>query len=121
MGEALHAEICADTGISSRVYAPVGNHKELLPYLVRRLLENGANSSLVNQLMNPQVEVDEIVRDPIALAQQQGFTPHPAIPAPRAMFGGERASALGIDLTQSATAAAKRQFCLCPRLILRRR
>ncbi len=104
MGEALHDEIRAETGISSRVYAPVGNHKELLPYLVRRLLENGANSSFVNQLMNPEVEVDDIVRDPIALAQGQGFTPHPAIPAPRDMFGGQRASAKGIDLTQSETA-----------------
>ena len=104
MGEALHDEISAETGIRSRVYAPVGNHKELLPYLVRRLLENGANSSFVNQLMNPEVEVDDIVRDPIALAAQQGFTPHPAIPAPRDMFGGSRQSALGVDLTQSEMA-----------------
>ncbi len=104
MGEALHDEIHGESGIQSRVYAPVGNHKELLPYLVRRLLENGANSSFVNQLMNPEVEVDEIVRDPVTLASGQGFTAHPAIPGPREMFGGVRATALGIDLTQSATA-----------------
>jgi RHH-type transcriptional regulator, proline utilization regulon repressor / proline dehydrogenase / delta 1-pyrroline-5-carboxylate dehydrogenase len=104
MGEALHNEITAETGIRSRVYAPVGNHKELLPYLVRRLLENGANSSFVNQLLNPEIEVDEIVRDPIAIAQANAFTPHPAIPAPCNMFGGERRSAKGIDLTQSETA-----------------
>ncbi len=104
MGEALHDEISSETGITSRVYAPVGNHKELLPYLVRRLLENGANSSFVNQLMNPEVEVDEIVRDPIEQSGQHGFTPHPAIPAPCDMFGGVRASAKGIDLTQSEMA-----------------
>ncbi len=104
MGEALHDEIGRATGIRSRVYAPVGNHKELLPYLVRRLLENGANSSFVNQLMNPQIEVDEIVRDPIAVAQENGYSPHPDIPAPRDMFGGERRSARGTDLTQSMTA-----------------
>jgi RHH-type transcriptional regulator, proline utilization regulon repressor / proline dehydrogenase / delta 1-pyrroline-5-carboxylate dehydrogenase len=101
MGEALHDEIHKDTGITSRIYAPVGKHKELLPYLVRRLLENGANSSFVNQLMNPEIEIDDIVRDPIALAQNQGFTPHPAIPAPRNMFSDERHSAKGMDLTQS--------------------
>jgi RHH-type transcriptional regulator, proline utilization regulon repressor / proline dehydrogenase / delta 1-pyrroline-5-carboxylate dehydrogenase len=101
MGEALHDEIHQDTGIICRIYAPVGKHKELLPYLVRRLLENGANSSFVNQLMNPEIEVDEIVRDPVALAQEQGFSQHPAIPAPRNMFAGQRESALGMDLTQS--------------------
>jgi RHH-type transcriptional regulator, proline utilization regulon repressor / proline dehydrogenase / delta 1-pyrroline-5-carboxylate dehydrogenase len=104
MGEALHNVISAETGIKSRVYAPVGKHKELLPYLVRRLLENGANSSFVNQLMNPEVEVEEIVRDPIAMARHHGFTAHTAIPAPRDMFGVKRLSAQGIDLTQSETA-----------------
>jgi RHH-type transcriptional regulator, proline utilization regulon repressor / proline dehydrogenase / delta 1-pyrroline-5-carboxylate dehydrogenase len=104
MGEALHDEIRSQTGITSRVYAPVGNHKELLPYLVRRLLENGANSSFVNQLMNPEVDIDEIVRDPIATAQDHGFRAHAEIPAPREMFGGRRDAALGIDLTQSETA-----------------
>ena len=104
MGEALHDEVGRATGIRSRVYAPVGSHKELLPYLVRRLLENGANSSFVNQLMNPQIEVNEIVRDPVMTAQANGYRPHPDIPAPCDMFSGERASAQGIDLTQSMTA-----------------
>jgi RHH-type transcriptional regulator, proline utilization regulon repressor / proline dehydrogenase / delta 1-pyrroline-5-carboxylate dehydrogenase len=104
MGEALHDEIGRATDIRSRVYAPVGSHKELLPYLVRRLLENGANSSFVNQLMNPQIEVNEIVRDPVMTAQANGYRPHPDIPAPCDMFSGERASAQGIDLTQSSVA-----------------
>jgi RHH-type transcriptional regulator, proline utilization regulon repressor / proline dehydrogenase / delta 1-pyrroline-5-carboxylate dehydrogenase len=86
MGEALHDEIGRETGIRSRVYAPVGNHKELLPYLV------------------PKIEVDEIVRDPVNAAQANDYSPHPNIPAPRDMFGGKRRSAQGIDFTQSATA-----------------
>jgi RHH-type transcriptional regulator, proline utilization regulon repressor / proline dehydrogenase / delta 1-pyrroline-5-carboxylate dehydrogenase len=105
MGDALHDQIRASTGITSRVYAPVGSHKELLPYLVRRLLENGANSSFVNQLMNPDIEIDDIVADPIETASTHGFTPHPAIPAPRDLFGGTRLAAQGLDLTQSDVAA----------------
>jgi RHH-type transcriptional regulator, proline utilization regulon repressor / proline dehydrogenase / delta 1-pyrroline-5-carboxylate dehydrogenase len=106
MGAPLHAAIKAQTGIGSRVYAPVGNHKELLPYLVRRLLENGANSSFVNQLMNPDVAIDEIVRDPVHLARSREFEPSPAIPMPCDVFGGVRMSAKGTDLTQTADAAA---------------
>ncbi len=105
MGEPLHAAISADTGTRTRVYAPVGSHKELLPYLVRRLLENGANSSFVNQLLNLEIEVDDIVRDPISVAQAQGFTPNPVIHTPRDMFGKTRLSAIGMDLTQSTVAA----------------
>ncbi len=106
MGEALHQRIAASTGIASRVYAPVGRHKELLPYLVRRLLENGANSSFVNQLLNPDMPIAELVRDPIALARGQRFSPNPSIPAPRDMFGGTRMLARGMDLTQADAAAA---------------
>jgi RHH-type transcriptional regulator, proline utilization regulon repressor / proline dehydrogenase / delta 1-pyrroline-5-carboxylate dehydrogenase len=105
MGEPLHAVISQETGIRTRVYAPVGGHKELLPYLVRRLLENGANSSFVNQLLNPEIEIDEIVRDPISIAQEHKFVPNSVIPVPREMFGGSRQSALGMDLTQSIVAA----------------
>jgi RHH-type transcriptional regulator, proline utilization regulon repressor / proline dehydrogenase / delta 1-pyrroline-5-carboxylate dehydrogenase len=105
MGEALHKVIQSETGISSRVYAPVGEHKELLPYLVRRLLENGANSSFVNQLLNEDIEIDDIVRDPIQQAESSQFAPNPLIPMPRDLFGGVRQSAKGIDLTQSAVVA----------------
>jgi RHH-type transcriptional regulator, proline utilization regulon repressor / proline dehydrogenase / delta 1-pyrroline-5-carboxylate dehydrogenase len=112
MGEALHDEIHQQTGIASRVYAPVGNHKELLPYLVRRLLENGANSSFVNQLMNPEIEIDDIVRDPVALAEGNQFSSNPAIPAPRDLFNSERQSALGLDLSQSLVAQKAEQLLL---------
>src|SRR5207302_813915 len=68
MGEALyeaaHAEVPALPPV--RVYAPVGTHEDLLPYLVRRLLENGANSSFVHQFMNPQIPVEQVVRDPVS-------------------------------------------------------
>jgi RHH-type transcriptional regulator, proline utilization regulon repressor / proline dehydrogenase / delta 1-pyrroline-5-carboxylate dehydrogenase len=105
MGEPLHDVISQETGIRTRVYAPVGGHKELLPYLVRRLLENGANSSFVNQLLNPDIDIDEIVRDPISVAQEHKFAPNSAIPIPRDMFSGSRLSALGMDLAQSTIAA----------------
>jgi RHH-type transcriptional regulator, proline utilization regulon repressor / proline dehydrogenase / delta 1-pyrroline-5-carboxylate dehydrogenase len=106
MGEALHAQIAATTHCTTRVYAPVGGHKELLPYLVRRLLENGANSSFVNQLMNPEIEIDDIVANPIAIGQSHGFSANPAIPPPCHMFGDQRLSARGIDLRQSSVANA---------------
>ncbi len=106
MGEALHDEIRATSGVRTRIYAPVGSHKDLLPYLVRRLLENGANSSFVNQLLDPDVEVDEIVRDPVAMAKARAFRPGSAIPSPRELYGDERANALGLDLTQASVAEA---------------
>ncbi len=105
MGEALHDEIMRDAGVPSRVYAPVGNHKDLLPYLVRRLLENGANSSFVNQLMNPDVAIASIVADPVRESAAHDFSPHPKIPAPRDLFDGTRLSARGVDLSQKHIAA----------------
>jgi RHH-type transcriptional regulator, proline utilization regulon repressor / proline dehydrogenase / delta 1-pyrroline-5-carboxylate dehydrogenase len=105
MGAPLHAEITKESGIRSRVYAPVGGHKELLPYLVRRLLENGANSSFVNQLMNPEVAIDEIVGNPLTLAIAQNYSANPSIPRPRDLFSGRRQSALGMDLTQASTSS----------------
>ena len=68
MGEALYAAARAEVATLPpvRVYAPVGTHEDLLPYLVRRLLENGANSSFVHQFLNPDLPVEQVVRDPIA-------------------------------------------------------
>ncbi len=105
MGEALHDEVMRDADVPSRVYAPVGEHKDLLPYLVRRLLENGANSSFVNKLMNPEIAIASIVADPVTEAEGHGFTPHPRIPAPRDIFRGTRQSGIGVDLTQKSIAA----------------
>jgi RHH-type proline utilization regulon transcriptional repressor/proline dehydrogenase/delta 1-pyrroline-5-carboxylate dehydrogenase len=84
-----------------RVYAPVGNHKDLLPYLVRRLLENGANSSFVNRFMDAEVPPRELLQDPVELAQAQPLRRHPRIPVPRDIYQGEASpwkNARGIDL-----------------------
>ena len=105
MGDSLHNQLISDTGVRSRVYAPVGRHKDLLPYLVRRLLENGANSSFVNQLLDPAVEISSIVHDPIEKAETNDAAQHPNIADPRDQFSRERQAAYGIDLTQATTAA----------------
>ena len=70
-----------------RIYAPVGSHKELLAYLVRRLLENGANSSFVNRIADEHVSLDELVRDPVAELAALEPKRNPAIPLPRDIFG----------------------------------
>ena len=105
MGETLHEALIEVAGVRSRIYAPVGQHKDLLPYLVRRLLENGANSSFVNQLLDPGIEISDLVHDPIDTAYSNKTAQHPNIPDPRDQFDGERLAARGIDLTQAATAA----------------
>jgi len=104
MGEALHDSLLKD-GARSRIYAPVGGHRELLPYLVRRLLENGANSSFVNQLFDPDLSVEDVVADPVEEARALDRLPNPMIPAPRDLFAGERLSAKGFDLSEPETAA----------------
>ncbi|OFW98939.1 MAG: hypothetical protein A3E78_08175 [Alphaproteobacteria bacterium RIFCSPHIGHO2_12_FULL_63_12] len=98
MGEALHDSLLK-AGLRSRIYAPVGGHKELLPYLVRRLLENGANSSFVNQLFDPETSIDDIVADPVEETRALNIIPNTAIPAPRDLFGGTRLLAEGWDET----------------------
>jgi RHH-type proline utilization regulon transcriptional repressor/proline dehydrogenase/delta 1-pyrroline-5-carboxylate dehydrogenase len=98
MGEALYqaADDLYD-GITLRAYAPVGGHEDLLPYLVRRLLENGANTSFVHALLDERVPVEKVVVDPIdAVEAQPG--PHPKIPTPRLMYG-DRLNSMGVDLS----------------------
>ncbi len=104
MGEALHDRLI-DHGARSRIYAPVGGHKELLPYLVRRLLENGANSSFVNQLIDPEFSVDDVVADPIEEVAALENYANPNIPAPRDHLGDDRQAAKGYDVTHPPTAA----------------
>ena len=81
-----------------RVYAPVGPHKDLLAYLVRRLLENGANSSFVNRFLDEEVPPAELVRDPVSVVAGYGGEPHPDIPLPRDLFGETRRNSSGLDL-----------------------
>ncbi|SDW48958.1 bifunctional proline dehydrogenase/L-glutamate gamma-semialdehyde dehydrogenase PutA [Thiocapsa roseopersicina] len=100
MGEALYQRVVedADLGVGCRIYAPVGRHEDLLPYLVRRLLENGANSSFVNRLRDERLPIAAIVRDPIAQMRSHAGQPHPRIPLPRAILLPERTIARGLDL-----------------------
>jgi len=104
MGEALHDSL-VKAGVRSRIYAPVGGHRELLPYLVRRLLENGANSSFVNQLFDPETSVDDIVADPVEEAKTLNVIQNTSIPSPRDLFGGTRLLAEGWDESDPDAAA----------------
>jgi RHH-type proline utilization regulon transcriptional repressor/proline dehydrogenase/delta 1-pyrroline-5-carboxylate dehydrogenase len=99
MGRLLYAEAARQLGDFPpvRVYAPVGEHKDLLAYLVRRLLENGANTSFVNRFMDEQVPVAEIVRDPISELERLESFAHPRLPVPAALYT-DRRNSVGIDL-----------------------
>lgn len=110
MGEALFQILSEQSGVGNRVYAPVGKHKDLLPYLVRRLLENGANSSFVNQLLNPEIGTDILAADPIEIAEKNSDASDPRIGAPRDLFFGRRLSAIGMDLTQENVAHEKQDI-----------
>ncbi len=103
MGEALYDHIVAAdaTGYPCRVYAPVGSHEDLLAYLVRRLLENGANTSFVNRIVDEKLPIEEIVGDPVARVRRLPIKPHPRIPLPKDLYGAERQNSAGIDLTDT--------------------
>jgi RHH-type transcriptional regulator, proline utilization regulon repressor / proline dehydrogenase / delta 1-pyrroline-5-carboxylate dehydrogenase len=107
MGESLYDQVVgpAHLGRRCRIYAPVGTHRTLLPYLVRRLLENGANSSFVNRLVDEQVPVDALVEDPLAALGRTGGHRHPAIPLPGELYGAGRINSAGIDLADEITLA----------------
>jgi len=99
MGRLLYAEAAGQVANFPRVrvYAPVGEHKDLLAYLVRRLLENGANTSFVNRFMDEEVPVAEIVRDPISELERLESLAHPRLPIPAALYS-DRRNSRGIDL-----------------------
>jgi RHH-type proline utilization regulon transcriptional repressor/proline dehydrogenase/delta 1-pyrroline-5-carboxylate dehydrogenase len=99
MGEELFAAAQAVDGpLIVRTYAPVGAHEDLLPYLVRRLLENGANTSFVHRLLDEATPTSEVVVDPIGAVEAAGAGPHPKLPLPRDLYG-DRLNSLGMDLT----------------------
>jgi RHH-type transcriptional regulator, proline utilization regulon repressor / proline dehydrogenase / delta 1-pyrroline-5-carboxylate dehydrogenase len=100
MGEALYAGAFERYGtFSLRVYAPVGSHEDLLPYLVRRLLENGANTSFVNALLNEHTSVADVVPDPLAVMEAMGGGRNPRIPRPFDLYGSARRNSAGVDLS----------------------
>ena len=105
MGEALYGEVVGPDklGLSCRVYAPVGSHESLLPYLVRRLLENGANTSFVNRITDEALPVEDIAADPVARLSDLAVKPHPRISPPLALYGAERVNSRGIDLSDRAS------------------
>lgn len=100
MGEALYdaALTRAPEGTYCRIYAPVGAHKDLLPYLVRRLLENGANSSFVHQLVDPDVPVESLCQHPVDTLRQFDCLANTRIPLPKDIFGDKRRNSRGVNL-----------------------
>ncbi|TNE30629.1 MAG: bifunctional proline dehydrogenase/L-glutamate gamma-semialdehyde dehydrogenase PutA, partial [Alphaproteobacteria bacterium] len=108
MGEALYEEVVGKAKLDRpcRIYAPVGTHETLLAYLVRRLLENGANSSFVNRIWEESVSIDELIADPVADAEAivSIGSPHPVIALPRDLYPG-RTNSSGLDLSNEAMLA----------------
>src|SRR4051794_10348505 len=98
MGEGLYEPLVRERGYRTRIYAPVGGHRDLLAYLVRRLLENGANSSFVHQLADESLSDADILADPVAKIAAVGGSRHPAIPLPRDLFEPVRGNSEGLDL-----------------------
>ncbi|MEA3032400.1 MAG: RHH-type transcriptional regulator, proline utilization regulon repressor / proline dehydrogenase [Sphingomonadales bacterium] len=98
MGEGLYEPLVREQGYHTRIYAPVGGHRDLLAYLVRRLLENGANSSFVHQLADERLTDADLIADPVARIAAVGGTRHPAIPLPSELFAPERRNSQGLDL-----------------------
>ncbi len=113
MGESLYEQVVrpidqGGLGRPCRIYAPVGTHETLLAYLVRRLLENGANSSFVNRVADPAVSIDALLQDPVQTIDQAAIEdgahglPHPAIALPRDLYGAARINSRGLDLSDAA-------------------
>ncbi|MCF7222121.1 bifunctional proline dehydrogenase/L-glutamate gamma-semialdehyde dehydrogenase PutA [Marilutibacter chinensis] len=108
MGDDLYAEVIPvdRLGVPCRVYAPVGSHEDLLPYLVRRLLENGANSSFVNRITDEEIAIDDLVQDPVQTVAAFESIPHPRIPLPVDLYRSfaaseqhsERSNSMGVNL-----------------------
>jgi RHH-type transcriptional regulator, proline utilization regulon repressor / proline dehydrogenase / delta 1-pyrroline-5-carboxylate dehydrogenase len=119
MGEGLYEDLVQNQGYHCRIYAPVGGHRDLLAYLVRRLLENGANSSFVHQLADENLTDEQLLADPVAKIAAVGGTRHPSIVLPEDLFAPERKNSAGIDLNDQhdlarAAAAVSRSLDFAP-------
>jgi len=110
MGEPLYEEVVGREKLNRpcRIYAPVGTHETLLAYLVRRLLENGANSSFVNRISDASVPVEALIADPVEMARESlpPGAPHTRIAHPLALFGAERVNSAGLDLSNEQRLAS---------------
>ena len=120
MGEELYEQVIGAAGAARapgavryacRVYAPVGPHEDLLPYLVRRLLENGANTSFVNRLVDARLPPEEVVSDPVQQVDQVRPAAHPRIPDPEKLFGAERRNSRGVNLADGRELKALKLAC----------
>ena len=114
MGEGLYEKLVREEGYQTRIYAPVGGHRDLLAYLVRRLLENGANSSFVHQLADESLSDADILADPVAKIEAVGGTRHPAIPLPQDLFAPDRKNSEGIDLNDQRELGRVAHFVQTP-------
>lgn len=103
MGEELYTVVRNSHPIAVRVYAPVGDNRDLLPYLVRRLLENGANSSFVHKIYDSKVSPEKIVEDPLMFFETHSPGKHPMIPFPKDIYGPHRENSRGYDLNDRKT------------------
>jgi RHH-type proline utilization regulon transcriptional repressor/proline dehydrogenase/delta 1-pyrroline-5-carboxylate dehydrogenase len=103
MGQALYEEIVPrdKAGIPCRIYAPVGSHEDLLPYLVRRLLENGANTSFVHRIVDANSPISDLIADPVTTLRGYDAFPHPRVPKPSDIFGDTRRNSAGVDLSNT--------------------
>lgn len=99
MGDGLYNKLVDEHKVSVRIYAPVGEHKSLLAYLVRRLLENGANSSFVNSIVDDSVPLKTLIEDPVSNVRDRTQRINPNIPLPVGIYGDERNNSEGVDLT----------------------
>ena len=110
MGQTLYKKVVEQFGeVACRVYAPVGQHKDLLPYLVRRLLENGANTSFVNRITDESIDVEDLVADPLEKAISNKGRPHAQIPLPQELFFPTRKNSCGLNLADPSTLNAFKQ------------
>ncbi len=104
MGEALYARLLEDRpGLACRAYAPVGGHRDLLAYLVRRLLENGANSSFVSVAADTSVPIQSLLKRPADIIVSADKARHPKLPLPRDLYGPERANSRGVEFGHRAS------------------
>ncbi|MEG9499194.1 bifunctional proline dehydrogenase/L-glutamate gamma-semialdehyde dehydrogenase PutA [Mannheimia indoligenes] len=127
MGESLYDQVVGSNNLNvqCRIYAPVGTYQTLLAYLVRRLLENGANSSFVSQIVDENLSIDDLAQDPVQKATPTQGKMHPKIPMPVALFGDTRPNSKGYDLTDAISLQtlethlnelAKQQYIAKPQL-----
>jgi RHH-type proline utilization regulon transcriptional repressor/proline dehydrogenase/delta 1-pyrroline-5-carboxylate dehydrogenase len=108
MGDGLYESLMSSRDLAVRVYAPVGGYRDLLAYLVRRLLENGANTSFVHQIADRSISDEDLLADPVERALTSGLSSHPAILPPLELYGPSRRNAAGLDLSEETVVAPLR-------------